>query len=156
MRKDARGKRAAAGWWYVSGVMKLWAFEVRVAAQVARAMLPLGALDGTVDQVDAGQRLSWQMAHSPWWSALCCDGLRASTLAALSAVPHCLPLTLTLSPTFGPVRVPRPLQETRVSGVTATVTVVPTAPFASLFPLVTVAENDEAETDASVPLNSKR
>ena len=50
--------------------MMLSAFESRLAARVARAMLPEGALDGAVDGVDAGARFSSHMAHSPWWSAL--------------------------------------------------------------------------------------
>ena len=54
--------------------MKLYAFEARVAAQVARAMLPLGALGGSADGVDAGAKFAAQMAHSPWWSALALRG----------------------------------------------------------------------------------
>src|SRR4051794_1574090 len=78
-------------------------------------------------------------------------GPRACTFEAVRVVPHCLPLTLTLSPAFGPVSVPRPDQETRVSAPTATVTAVPAEPFAASLPFLTVTEKEVAETDASVP-----
>ena len=87
----------------------------------------------------------------PVSSACSCFGPRACTLLAVRAVPQSLPLTLTLSPTFGPVRVPRPLQETRVSAVTATVTAEPAEDLTALLPFLTVTEKDEAETEASVP-----
>ena len=50
--------------------MTLAACERRWAATIARALVPAGALGGTLAGIDFGQRYADECARSPWYAAL--------------------------------------------------------------------------------------
>ena len=50
--------------------MTLLPFERRWAATIARALVPEGALAGSLDQIDVGARYAEECAISPWYAAL--------------------------------------------------------------------------------------
>ena len=50
--------------------MTLAPFEVRWADRIGRALVPKGALDGIVDDVDIGARYAEECRVSPWYAAL--------------------------------------------------------------------------------------
>jgi len=45
-------------------------FEVGWADRIGRALVPRGALDGEVDDIDIGARYAEECAISPWYAAL--------------------------------------------------------------------------------------
>jgi hypothetical protein len=50
--------------------VKLAGFERRWAETIGRALVPEGALDGTLEQIDLGARYAEECATSPWYAAL--------------------------------------------------------------------------------------
>jgi hypothetical protein len=50
--------------------VKLLGFERRWAQTIGRALVPAGALDGALEQIDLGQRYADECAISPWYAAL--------------------------------------------------------------------------------------
>jgi hypothetical protein len=50
--------------------VRLFAFETRWAETIARAILPVGALGGVVDDLDLGARFRDECAQPPWFSGL--------------------------------------------------------------------------------------
>jgi hypothetical protein len=50
--------------------MDLWPFEQRWAREIGRALLPLGMLGGSVDDVDIGERWADECRRSRWDAAL--------------------------------------------------------------------------------------
>ncbi|HEX6838786.1 MAG TPA: hypothetical protein VF334_19545 [Polyangia bacterium] len=50
--------------------MTLFPFERRWAAAIGRALVPAGALGGSLDQIDIGARYAEECAISPWYVAL--------------------------------------------------------------------------------------
>jgi hypothetical protein len=50
--------------------MELWPFEQRWARVIGRALLPVGLLGGTVDDVDIGEKWADECRRSRWDAAL--------------------------------------------------------------------------------------
>lgn len=50
--------------------MKLLPFEIDWARAIGRAFVPIGALDGAMDHIDAGARYGEECASSPWHAAI--------------------------------------------------------------------------------------
>jgi len=67
--------------------MKLRGFEIRWADAIGRAMLPLGLLGGTADDVALGEEFRRECLEPPWYAALL---LRASLWLTWFAPPWAL------------------------------------------------------------------
>jgi hypothetical protein len=55
--------------------VRLLPFELDWVRTITRALLPPGAIDGSLDGIDTGPRFDREMARSPWYAAL---AMRAS------------------------------------------------------------------------------